>query len=77
MDSGPFAIFGSDSEEEMTDKIDYIEALKQVQQMEGLAISQFSLVFYRRHFLKLFKLWSALCIKFKKKLGKKASDLYL
>ena len=42
MDSGPFAIFGSDSEEEMTDKIDYIEALKQVQQMEGLA--NFSLI---------------------------------
>ena len=55
MDSGPFAIFGSDSEEEMTDKIDYIEALKQVQQMEGLEISQFSLVSYGRHFLKLFK----------------------
>ena len=58
MDSGPFAIFGSDSEEEMTDKIDYIEALKQVQQMEGLARGQSKFragneIFWRNIFLKI------------------------
>ena len=47
MDTGPFAIFGSDSEEEMCNKIEYIEALKQVQQMEGYFYSQIILKIIR------------------------------
>lgn len=35
MDSAPFSILGSDSEDEMCTKWEYIEALKRVHQMDG------------------------------------------